>query len=60
MGIFDGLNWLTNHNARLSIPKSDDLKKDIQSARKRLNILNSYNNELLDSDQRITKKNCGF
>ena len=60
MGIFDGLNWLTNHNARLSIPKSDDLEKDIQSARKRLNTLNSYNNELLDSDQRITKKIAVF
>ena len=45
MGVFDGLNWLTNHNAMLSIPKSDDLKKDIQGARKRLNILNKYDNE---------------
>ena len=34
MGVFDDLNWLTNHNAKLSIPKSDDLKKDIQNARK--------------------------
>ncbi|MEL1226879.1 MAG: DUF885 domain-containing protein, partial [Candidatus Neomarinimicrobiota bacterium] len=56
MGVFDGLNWLTNHNAMLSIPKSDDLKKDIQGARKRLNILNKYDNESLNSDQRITKK----
>ena len=24
MGIFDGLNWLTNHNARLSIPMGID------------------------------------
>ena len=56
MGVFDGLNWLTNHNARLSIPKSDDLKKDIQSARKKSEILNKYNNESLNSSQRITKK----
>ena len=56
MGVFDGLNWLTNHNARLSIPKSDDLKKDIQNARKRLNILNKYNDESLNRGQRITKK----
>ena len=55
MGVFDGLNWLTNHNAKLSIPKSDDLKKDIQNERKRLNILNKYNNESLNSGQRITK-----
>ena len=56
MGVFDGLNWLTNHNAKLSIPKSDDLKKDIQSARKKLEILNKYNNGSLNSSQRITKK----
>ena len=56
MGVFDGLNWLTNHNAKLSIPKSDDLKKDIQNARKRLNILNKYNDESLNDGQRITKK----
>ena len=56
MGVFDGLNWLTNHNSKLSIPKSDDLKKDIQNARKRLNILNKYNDESLNSGQRITKK----
>ena len=49
MGVFDDLNWLTNHNAMLSIPKSDDLKKDIKSAKKRLNILNKYSNESLNS-----------
>ena len=42
MGVFDGLNWLTNHNAKLSIPKSDDLRKDIQNLRKRLNICLLY------------------
>ena len=56
MGIFDGLNWLTNHNAKLSIPKDNDLTEDIESAKKTLNILNNYKNKSLNSSQKISRR----
>ena len=56
MGIFDGLNWLTNHNAKLSIPKDNDLAEDIESAKKTLDILNNYKNKSLSSSQKISRR----
>jgi len=56
MGIFDGLNWLTNHNAMLSIPKDNDLTEDIESAKKTLDILNNYKNKSLSSSQKISRR----
>ena len=56
MGIFDGLNWLTNHNAKLSIPKDNDLTEDIESAKKTLDILNNYKNKSLSSSQKISRR----
>lgn len=56
MGIFDGLNWLTNHNAKLSIPKDNDLREDIESAKKTLDILNNYKNKSLSSSQKISRR----
>lgn len=56
MGIFDGLNRLTRHNAMLSIPKDGDLKEDIVRTKKRLKILNKYKDKSLNGSQKITKK----
>ena len=56
MGIFDGLNWLTNHNAKLSIPKDNDLTENIESAKKTLDILNNYKNKSLSSSQKISRR----
>jgi uncharacterized protein (DUF885 family) len=56
MGIFDQYNWLTKHNAKLSIPSSEDLEKDISNVKKTLNILEKYNNKKLTDNQKITKK----
>ena len=56
MGTFDGLNWLTNHNAKLSIPKDNDLTENIESAKKTLDILNNYKNKSLSSSQKISRR----
>jgi hypothetical protein len=34
MGIFDSLNWATNHNAELSIIGKDDIQNDIKKLTK--------------------------
>ena len=55
MGIFDGMNWLTKHNSKLSIPNHKDLQDDIADTKKSLKILNSYKDDSLSDNQKITK-----
>lgn len=60
MGIFDGLNWLTKHNSRLSIPQEDDLKDEIEDLKKIIGILSKYNENNLIKNQKITKSIAMF
>ena len=55
MGIFDGMNWLTKHNSKLSIPNYKDLQDDIADARKSLKTLNKYKDSSLSDNQKVTK-----
>jgi uncharacterized protein (DUF885 family) len=55
MGIFDGMNWLTKHNSKLSIPNYKDLQDDITDARKSLKTLNKYKDSSLSDNQKVTK-----
>jgi uncharacterized protein (DUF885 family) len=55
VGIFDKYNWITKHNSKLSIPDDEDLKNDIEDAKKSLGILNKYNDNYLTDNQKITK-----
>jgi uncharacterized protein (DUF885 family) len=56
MGIFDSFNWVTNHNAELSIIGNDDIQNDIKSSQKSLKLLNKYEDSSLSDSQKITKR----
>ena len=56
MGVFDSLNWATNHNAELSIIGKDDIQNDIKSSQKSLKLLNKYEDSSLSDSQKITKR----
>jgi uncharacterized protein (DUF885 family) len=56
MGIFDSFNWVTNHNAELSIIGKDDIKNDIKSSQKSLKLLKKYEDSSLSDSQKITKR----
>ena len=56
MGIFDSFNWVTNHNAELSIIGKDDIKNDIKSSQKSLKLLKKYKDSSLSDSQKITKR----
>ena len=56
MGVFDSLNWATNHNAELSIIGKDDIQNDIKDSQKSLKLLNKYENSSLSDSQKITKR----
>ena len=56
MGVFDSLNWATNHNAELSIIGKDDIQNDIKSSQKSLKLLNKYEDNSLSDSQKITKR----
>lgn len=32
-GLFDGINWLTKHNSKISIPEVGDLEEGIKSSK---------------------------
>ena len=56
MGIFDSFNWVTNHNAELSIIGKDDIQNDIKSSQKSLKLLKKYEDSSLSDSQKITKR----
>ena len=56
IGVFDRFNWLTKHNSKLSIPKEDDIEKDIADLEKSIKTLYKYDDSNLSDNQRITKK----
>ena len=42
MGIFDDLSWVTKHNAKLTILKSDNIQDEIKSSQNSLELLRKY------------------
>ena len=55
LGLFDGINWLTKHNSRLSISEVEDLENWIKDSKKSLKMLNKYKDGSLTHNQKITK-----
>ena len=56
LGIFDDLDWLTGHNSKISIPDYDDIAKDLNSEKRKLDILTRYNDKALSPLQQTTKQ----
>ena len=56
LGIFDDLDWLTGHNSKISIPDYDDIAEDLNSEKRKLDILTRYNDKALSPLQQTTKQ----
>ena len=56
MGLFDRVNFITRHNARLSIRDAQDAEEEHQKNLARLEMLKRYKEDSLSSNQLITKK----
>ncbi len=56
MGLFDRVNFITGHNAKLSVRDAEDAEADHQKNLARLDMLKRYQNDSLSSNQLITKK----
>jgi uncharacterized protein (DUF885 family) len=56
MGLFDRVNFITGHNAKLSVSNAEDAEADHQKNLARLDMLKRYQNDGLSSNQLITKK----
>jgi len=56
LGVFDDLDWLTGHNSKISTPDYDDIAEDLSSEKRKLNILNRYNDKALSPLQQTTKQ----
>lgn len=60
MGLFDRVNFITGHNAKLSVRSAEDAEADHQKNLARLDMLKRYQNDSLSSNQLITKKIAVF
>ena len=60
MGLFDRVNFITGHNAKLSVRDAEDAEADHQKNLARLDMLKKYQNDSLSSNQLITKKIAVF
>ena len=56
LGVFDDLDWLTGHNSKISISDYGDIAEDLGSEKRKLNILNRYNDKALSPLQQTTKQ----
>ena len=56
LGIFDDLDWLTGHNSKISIPNYEDIAEDLNSEKRKLDILTRYNDKTLSPLQQTTKQ----
>ena len=56
LGIFDDLDWLTGHSGKISIPEYDDIAEDLNSEKRKLDILTRYNDKALSPLQQTTKQ----
>ena len=60
LGLFDRVNFVTGHNAKLSVRDAEDAEEDHQKNLARLDMLKKYQNDSLSSNQLITKKIAVF
>ena len=56
LGIFDDLDWLTGHNSKISIPDYEDITEDLNSEKRKLDILTRYSDKALSPLQQTTKQ----
>ena len=56
LGIFDDLDWLTGHNAKISILDYEDITEDLNSEKRKLDILTRYSDKALSPLQQTTKQ----
>ena len=56
LGIFDTLDWLTGHNSKISIPNYEDIAEDLNSEKRKLDILTRYSDKALSPIQQTTKQ----
>lgn len=56
MGLFDGFNFITNHNSKLSSGSSEEAEKEHKKNVRRLEMLNKYAANDLSPNQAITRK----
>ena len=56
LGIFDTLDWITGHNSKISIPDYEDIAEDLNSEKRKLDILNRYSDKALSPIQQTTKQ----
>jgi len=56
LGIFDGINFITKHNSRLSLRDSKEAEEEHKKNIARLEMLKRYKKDGLSSNQLITKK----
>ena len=60
LGLFDRVNFVTGHNAKLSVRDAEDAEEDHQKNLARLDMLERYQDNRLSSNQLITKKIAVF
>ena len=56
LGNLDGLDWLTGHNSKITIPNYEDIAEDLNSEKRKLDILTRYNDKALSPLQQTTKQ----
>ena len=56
LGIFDTLDWITGHNSKISIPNYEDIAEDLNSEKRKLDILTRYSDKALSPIQQTTKQ----
>ena len=56
LGILDDLDWLTGHNSKITIPNYEDIAEDLNSEKRKLDILTRYNDKALSPLQQTTKQ----
>ena len=56
LGIFDTLDWITGHNSKISIPDYEDIAEDLNSEKRKLDILTRYSDKALSPIQQTTKQ----
>ena len=56
VGAVDFLNPITKHNGKLSNDSIDDIRKNYLDNKKHLNILESFDDNKISADQKVTKE----
>ena len=56
LGNLDDLDWLTGHNSKITIPNYEDIAEDLNSEKRKLDILTRYNDKALSPLQQTTKQ----